>query len=70
MRKVEDIQWAAPAESVLGILNRMRERDINQMPVLEEGHIVGIVARDSILRVLQTRIQVGDHLAVSDRKTS
>ena len=63
MRKVDEIQWAAPAEPVLGILNRMRERDINQMPVLEEGRIVGIVARDAILRVLQTRIQVGDQLA-------
>lgn len=63
MRKVDEIQWAAPAESVLGILNRMRERDINQMPVLEEGHIVGIVARDAILRVLQTRIQVGGQLS-------
>ncbi len=62
MRKVDEIQWAAPAESVLGILSRMRERDINQMPVLEEGRIVGIVARDAILRVLQTRIQVGDQL--------
>jgi Zn-dependent protease len=69
MRKIDEIQWAAPAESVLGILNRMRERDINQMPVLEEGRIVGIVARDAILRVLQTRIQVGDQLTV-DRTRS
>jgi Zn-dependent protease/predicted transcriptional regulator len=70
MRKLDEIQWAAPAESVLGILNRMRERDINQMPVLEEGRIVGIVARDAILRVLQTRIQVGDQLSLTDRMRS
>jgi Zn-dependent protease/predicted transcriptional regulator len=70
MRKVDDIQWAAPSESVLEILSRMRERDINQMPVLEEGRIVGIVARDAILRVLQTRIQVGDQLSVADRTRS
>jgi Zn-dependent protease/predicted transcriptional regulator len=70
MRKVDDIQWAAPSESVLEILSRMRERDINQMPVLEEGRIVGIVARDAILRVLQTRIQVGDQLSVADRPRS
>jgi predicted transcriptional regulator len=48
----------------------MRERDINQMPVLEEGRTVGIVARDAILRVLQTRIQVGDQLSVADRTRS
>jgi predicted transcriptional regulator len=40
----------------------MQAEDINQMPVLEDGRVVGMIARDSILRVLQTRIQVS-HLA-------
>ena len=72
MRKIDEIQWAAPAESVLGILNRMRERDINQMPVLEEGRIVGIVARDAILRVLANQnpggrpADCGSHAALTD----
>jgi predicted transcriptional regulator len=38
--------------------------DINQMPVVssvEEGdtHVVGMVTRDSILRVMQTRAELG-----------
>jgi hypothetical protein len=32
------------------------------MPVVADGAIVGMIARDTILRVLQTRLQLG-HLA-------
>ena len=62
MLPVEDIQWAAPDEPVLAVLERMQKQDIAQMPVIAEDHIKGMISRDSILRVLQTRLQVG-HLA-------
>ena len=62
MRAMDKIKWASPREPVLSILERMQAEDINQMPVLDEGRVVGMVARDSILRVLQARLQVG-HLA-------
>jgi Zn-dependent protease/CBS domain-containing protein len=62
MRAMDKIKWASPREPVLSILERMQAEDINQMPVLDDGRIVGMVARDSILRVLQARLQVG-HLA-------
>jgi Zn-dependent protease/predicted transcriptional regulator len=53
------IHWVSPSEPVLGVLERMQTEDINQMPVLDEGHIIGMIARDSILRVIQTRMQAG-----------
>ncbi|MGB9404288.1 MAG: site-2 protease family protein [Candidatus Acidiferrales bacterium] len=62
MRPIDGIQWAAPDEPVLGILERMQREDINQMPVLDQGNIVGMIARDAILRVLQTRLKSA-HLA-------
>jgi Zn-dependent protease len=62
MLPVDRIQWASPEEPVLGVLERMQKEDLSQMPVMSDGHIVGVVARDTILRVLQTRLQVG-HLA-------
>lgn len=62
MRPLEKIKSVSPSEAVLGILERMQTDDINQMPVLHEGRIVGMIARDSILRVLQTRLQLA-HLA-------
>jgi CBS domain-containing protein len=59
MRPMDKIKWASPSEPVLSVLERMQAEDINQMPVLEEGRVVGMIARDSILRVLQARLQVG-----------
>jgi Zn-dependent protease/predicted transcriptional regulator len=62
MLPIDHIHSALPEEPALGILERMQSEDINQMPVISEGHIVGMIARDTILRVLQTRLQAG-HLA-------
>ncbi len=36
-----------------------QEADINQMPVIADEHIVGVIGRDTILRALQTRMQLG-----------
>jgi CBS domain-containing protein len=62
MLPVDRIQWATPDEPALGVLERMHKEDIAQMPVVSDGNIVGMISRDGILRVLQTRLQIG-HLA-------
>src|SRR3984893_252507 len=62
MLPIDRIHSASPEEPALAILERMQREDINQMPVISEGRIVGMIARDTILRVLQTRLQLG-HLA-------
>lgn len=59
MLPVEKIHWASPEEPALGVLQRMQTQDINQMPVISDNHIVGMISRDTILRVLQTRLQLG-----------
>jgi Zn-dependent protease len=60
----ENILWAKPDEPLLGLLERLLANDVNQMPVVSENgegnlHIVGMVTRDSILRVIQTRNEIG-----------
>ena len=59
----EKILWARPEEPLLALLERLVSADINQMPVVsgnENGsHIVGMITRDSILRVMQARSEVG-----------
>lgn len=57
MVPLDKIQWARPVEPVLGVLERMQLQDVNQMPVIDDGHILGMIARDTILRALQTRIR-------------
>jgi Zn-dependent protease/predicted transcriptional regulator len=51
----EKLLWAAPEEPALSLLDRMRTGGLQQMPVISGGSVIGIVTRDSILRVLQTR---------------
>ena len=55
----EKLHWAAPEEPALSLLDRMRTVGMQQMPVIAGGNVVGIVTRDSILRVLQTRSELG-----------
>jgi len=66
----EKILWAAPEEPLQRLLERLVNADVNQMPVVshtEDGaaNIVGIVTRDAILRVIQTRSELG--VALSNR---
>jgi predicted transcriptional regulator len=62
MLPIDRIHAASPEEPVLAVLERLQNEDINQMPVISEGQIVGMIARDTILSMLQTRLQIG-HLA-------
>lgn len=55
----EKLHWAAPEEPALSLLDRMRSVGVPQMPVIAGGSVVGVVTRDSILRVLQQRHAFG-----------
>jgi Zn-dependent protease len=64
----EKILWASPEEPLQRLLERLMGADVNQMPVVrhsEDGaaHIVGMVTRDAILRVIQTRSELGAALS-------
>ncbi len=60
----DKILWTSPDEPLLRLLERLLSADVNQMPVVSGAsdgapHIVGMVTRDSILRVVQTRSELG-----------
>jgi Zn-dependent protease/predicted transcriptional regulator len=60
----DKILWASPDEPLLSLLERLLAADVNQMPVVsgtgeDAAHVVGMVTRDSILRVIQTRTELG-----------
>ena len=48
----EKIVGVRPEEDVLEVLNLLANRDLNQVPVLDHGHMVGLVRRADILRWL------------------
>jgi Zn-dependent protease len=59
MLSLDHVHSAAPDEPALGVLERMQREDIDQMPILAEGRIIGMIGREAILRVLHTRLQIG-----------
>lgn len=42
------------------VLQVMRKQDINQMPIVEEGWLVGLLSRKSIMRYLQVWQRLAD----------
>jgi Zn-dependent protease/predicted transcriptional regulator len=62
----DGLQWAAPEESALALLERMRNADVEEMAVVNGGNLVGLVTRDSITRVVESRVDLG-HLANAKR---
>jgi len=47
-----------PATSLTEALETMGREDINQLPVMSNGHLDGIISRGHILRLLQTRAEL------------
>ena len=59
MTPASELHWAGPDEDILGIMQRMESGDINQMPVIEDSHLLGLLTREHLLRVLRTRLELG-----------
>src|SRR5947209_3256620 len=64
----DKIQWTSPDEPLLKLLERLLTADINQMPVVsgaadQAPQIVGMVTRDSILRVMQTHSELASQFS-------
>lgn len=59
MTPVEKLKVAYPDQDALSVLEQMDENDINQMPVVSEGRIIGLIARDNVIGFLRTRAELG-----------
>ncbi len=58
MRSLESLRTVSPERPVVEALEMMGREDVNQMPVVREGRLAGIISRAHILRVLQTRAEL------------
>jgi predicted transcriptional regulator len=59
MTPFDKVKWVRPSEDLSNVLQQMTVEDVNQLPVVEDGAIVGIVARDSLLSFIHTRAELG-----------
>lgn len=55
MRSLAEIHSVKPDTSVLTAMEMMTNEDVNQLPVMSDGHLDGVVSRSHILQVLRSR---------------
>ncbi len=55
-----------PQQSLSDVLPLMAGRDVNQLPVVDNGTLVGILSRDAIVQYLEVRRSLGVENAQSD----
>ena len=58
MIPAHDMQKARPDEGLYEILERMTAEDVNQIPIMDDGHWMGMVARDNVLNFIRTRSEL------------
>jgi Zn-dependent protease len=59
MVPADKLKVAHPEQDALSVMGQMNENDINQMPVVHEGRVVGLITRDNLIRALRTRTDLG-----------
>jgi Zn-dependent protease/predicted transcriptional regulator len=58
MIPLQHLKWVSPDQDIVKILEFMDREDINQVPVVEQGRLLGMVGRQEILHLLQRRLEV------------
>jgi Zn-dependent protease/CBS domain-containing protein len=53
-----ELKAVRPDEELATVLSRMANEDVNQFPVMENGQLVGMVARDNLLSFIRTRLHL------------
>jgi CBS domain-containing protein len=53
MTPLDDIITAPPDENAWTLLRKMDEADVNQIPVIESGQMIGLVSRKNLLHYVR-----------------
>jgi Zn-dependent protease/predicted transcriptional regulator len=59
MRPLDQLHTVTPKTPVMEALETMGRDDVNQLPVVAENHLEGVVTRAHVLQFLQTRAELG-----------
>jgi len=59
MTPIDKLKVAYPGQDALSVLEQMDESDINQMLVVSEERVIGLIARDDLISFLRTRSELG-----------
>jgi len=61
MRLLEQVSVATPEQPLQEVLQMMGAQSINQVPVVEDGRLVGLLSREAIIRYLQVRQSIQEN---------
>jgi len=59
MVPVERVRGVSPTESLLKALDLMQEAEVNQLPVVQDGRLVGMLTREDVLRAITIHLELG-----------
>jgi|SRR5579859_2985271 len=59
MIPLKELKAVSPDTGLSDVFEQLTQADVNQLPVMENGQLVGMIARDNILAFLQTRAPLG-----------
>ena len=59
MIPLEKLHVVTPEQNLNDVLPLMAGRDVNQLPVVQNGRLVGVLSRDAIMRYLEVRRNLG-----------
>lgn len=63
MLAADHLTVASPDEPLVQALRDLSKDDINQLPVVDQGHLVGLLTRSDVIRYLQVRQEIGPKAA-------
>jgi Zn-dependent protease/predicted transcriptional regulator len=59
MTPSNEINFANPLQSGASVLQKMEQMGIDDMPVLEDGNVIGIIVRETLVRLGKVRAEFG-----------
>jgi predicted transcriptional regulator len=59
MTPLETLKSVRPDDDLSSVLRILIENDINQVPVVQDHSVVGVIGRDNILSFAEVRRQLG-----------
>jgi Zn-dependent protease/CBS domain-containing protein len=59
MTTVDSVYRASPDDDVWAVLQKMDEHDLNQVPVMDNGTLLGLITRQNLLHSIRLRAELG-----------
>jgi len=59
MTPLDKVKQVKADEDLTSVMQLLTEEDVNQLPVIEDNKVIGIVGRDRLLNFINTRAELG-----------